>query len=263
MSRICFISALSISIALIGGALWFRFGKVEYVPQNIVVLENIDTLTSEDSSLADFKLSTTTGSNEPLTSTDQLSRQLFSDFITLKSQDQVTSSNIDVIATKYAESISSADISSIPVNAVNINQIVVVSDTEENFASYGAAIINIRAKYKNLVASLSGESTNLTDPESGAFYVFMGEAGKLYQVAAKELISIRTPVSLSSNHMSLINSYLKSAGLMELISNTPQDPLKAYPALNTYIQSSGEESALLLNIQQILQAYGITFSSDA
>ena len=178
----------------------------------------------------------------------------------LKSRGELTPDDIKTLADKYAESIKNSDVS---IPKVNLNQVIVLPDSEVNLAAYGNAITNIRNKYKNLVTTQAQNSGgDITDTGSQAFSTFMGTVGKLYKSAADELLLVRVPASLALNHIDLINNYLESAEVMTSISGTAKDPIRAYATLSIYAQHSEKESELLLNIQKTLMANGIIFDSS-
>ncbi|MDO8589878.1 MAG: hypothetical protein Q7R69_01225 [bacterium] len=261
MSRIPFISALSISVALIGGALWVRFFPTNLPPAQIASVPASGQLSSADTFVEDFYdagASLPRASTSTLSQADLLGRRLFTDFMSLKSQGQTSSDNITALADKYAESIKNTEIST---PKVNLSQIVVIPNSVENLTSYGNSMINIRNRYKNLVAA-QDNGGNIADITGPAFSTFMGSVGKLYQASANELLTIEVPESLVSNHMAIINSYLESAKVMKLLSDTAKDPLQAYAALNIYAQNTGQESEFLLNIQKTLMANGIISGSS-
>ena len=264
MPRIRFIGALAISIALIGGAMWFRFVRIAPYTAQVISVSEVEPLSSEDSLLLTdfFSTETTlsTTSTTTLSQTDLIGRQLFTDYMALKSQGELTPDDIKALAGKYAESIKNSDVS---IPKANINQIIVLSDSEVNLAAYGNAITNIRNKYKNLVTTEAQNSGgDITDTSSQAFSTFMGAVGKLYKSAADELLLVRVPTSLAQNHVDLINNYLESAEVMTSISGTAKDPIRAYATLSIYAQHSEKESELLLNIQKTLMANGIIFDSS-
>lgn len=263
MSRIPFISALVVSIALIGGATWFRFVRIPPYSAQLVAVKEVEQFPSEDTYLEDFLNASTslaTVPTTPLSRTETIGRQLFSDYIALKSQGRVTPDNINALANQYAESIKNFDVS---IPKVNLNQIAALPDSEENLATYGNAMASIRNKYKNLVAAQVGDSgSKITDTSSPAFSTLMGAIGKLYQASANELLLIGVPTSLASNHKDLINHYLESAEVMESLSNARKDQTRAYAALSIYAQHTDKESELLLNIRKTLMANGIIFNSN-
>ncbi len=264
MPRIRFIGALAISIALIGGAMWFRFVRIAPYTAQVVSVSEVEPLSSEDSLLLTdfFSTETTlaTTSTTTLSQTDLIGRQLFTDYMALKSRGEMTPDDIKALADKYAESIKNSDVS---IPKVNLNQVIVLPDSEVNLAAYGNAITNIRNKYKNLVTTQAQNSGgDITDTSSQAFSTFMGAVGKLYKSAADELLLVKVPTSLASNHVDLINNYLESAEVMTSISGTAKDPIRAYAMLNIYAQHSEKESELLLNIQKTMMANGIIFNSN-
>lgn len=264
MPRIRFIGALAISIALIGGAMWFRFVRIAPYTTQVVSVSEVEPISSEDSLLLTDFFSTETAnvsttSTTTLSQTDLIGRQLFTDYMALKSRGEVTSDDIKALADKYAESIKNTDVS---IPKVNPNQVIVLPDSAENLTTYGNAITNIRNKYKNLVTTKAQNSGgDITDISSQAFLTFMGAVGKLYKSAADELLLVRVPTSLASNHIDLINNYLESAEVMISISVTAKDPIRAYATLSIYAQHSEKESELYLNIQKIMMANGIIFNS--
>lgn len=261
MSPFRFSGALVVSIALIGGALWFRFVKVPpYTAPLVTVKENLE-LTSDSALLKDFVGGSTTPrtvSTTTLSEADSLGRQIFSEYIGLKSKGNLTQNSINALADKYAETIINTDI---PVDKVTINQLIVLPDSELNLKNYGTAITNIRLRYKGLVSSQYGGSS-VTDITSPAFSKFMGEVGSLYGSAAKELLAVGVPTSLSENHMNLINNYLESAEALKLISEISKNPMDAYAGLNVYSKNIDGEAVLLGKIKARLTASGIIFDSN-
>jgi len=263
MPRIRFISALVISIALVGGALWFKFGNTNDKSSDIVAVQNAKFPSNENTFLADFTNNSEVASTstKPLSQTDILSRQLFSDFIALKSQGQITPKNINALATKYATSISNTDISDALTPQVNINQIIIVPDSRENMVAYGNTVTNIRNKYKDLVIIEYNKDTNLTNPDSSALFDFLGATGRLYRAATEKLLATKVPASLAENHLNLIRNYQESAALAELINNTTKDPMRSLVAVNNYVRNTEKEGKLLLNIRVALIAYGVSFNN--
>ena len=263
MSRIRFIGALAVSVALIGGALWFRFVRIAPYSAQVVSVSELEQLLSEDAFLKDLYSATTTPraiSTTTLSQTDLIGRQLFSDYLALKSEGKTTPDDINAFAASLAESIKNVNLS---IPKINSNQVIVLPESETNLATYGNTMTNIRNKYKNLVATQTGNSGgDITDTNSSAFSTFMSALGKLYQAAANELLLVGVPASLAQNHVDLINYYLETGEVIKLISKTSEDPLQAYAALNIYTKNGGRESELLLNIQKTMMAHGIIFNSS-
>ena len=264
MPRIQFIGALAVSMALIGGAMWFRFVRIPPYAAESVSVQEIEQSPSEDAFLKDLLNTDTspsaTSTTTTLSQTDLIGRRLFSDFMALKSRGEVTPDDINALAENYAESIKNIDIS---IPKVNPNQIIVLPDSEKNLTLYGNAMANIRNKYKNLVAiQAENGGDGIRDVSSQAFSTFMGAVGKLYQASVNELLLVGVPTTLALNHINLINNYLESAEIMKLLSDTAKEPVRAYAALNIYAQHTEQESELFLNIQKTMMANGIILNSS-
>jgi len=261
MPRARLTSALFLAVVLIVGAMWFRFGKTDYTSSSITPINEHGPLFPDETFLGDFtggERPTTTSSSLPLTQTDLFSRQLFSDYISLKSQGEITSSDANNIASKYAQNLFNI---SVPANKISINQITIVPDSQENLSLYGNAVSNLIRKYKNLTASQYGGGST-ADISSPAFATFMIAVSKSYQAAANELIALKAPASLAENHLNFVNLYLENAEIMKVVSSFSQDPVPAYSALNSYVQNTGKESGIILNIRVRLQASGIIFNNS-
>jgi len=266
MLRVRFISALVISIVLVGGAMWFRFVKIPPYTNPVATVtqvEQVESTSTDDLLLTDFfntETSIPATSTTALSQTDLIGRQLFSDYLALKSEGKTTPDDINAFAASLAESIKNVNLS---IPKINSNQVIVLPESETNLATYGNTMTNIRNKYKNLVATQTGNSGgDITDTNSSAFSTFMSALGKLYQAAANELLLVGVPASLAQNHVDLINYYLETGEVIKLISKTSEDPLQAYAALNIYTKNGGRESELLLNIQKTMMAHGIIFNSS-
>src|SRR3990167_10737528 len=84
MLRVRFISALVISIVLVGGAMWFRFVRIPPYANPAVSVSQVESLSSEnDPFLTDFfntEASSSAASAPELSQTDLIGRQLFSDY---------------------------------------------------------------------------------------------------------------------------------------------------------------------------------------
>jgi len=250
--------ALSLSIALIGGALWYRFVRIAPYTADIAPVQRPEQFSDQKVSLEYFsepvaKLPAT--STEPLTPTAIISQQLFSDYIELKSQGRATPDNLKALAEHYAENLVNFDLS---IPKVNPNQIILLPDSEENLMTYGKVIANMRARDKSSIASqIENKKIDFTNINSPTFSTFTSTASKLYQTSADEMLFIGVPAMLADNHLNLINQYLETAEVLKSFSNIKKDPLEAMPALNIYAKNNAKESELLLNIQKTLAVNGI------
>lgn len=262
MPRIGFVSAVFISIVLIVGALWFRFIRIPPYSADLASIQRVEQSSSDNTLLEDFSnasASLPATSTTPLTRTQLISRELFSDYIALKSQGNVSSSTVNALASKYAENIANFDLT---IQKVSRSQINVILDSEADLATYGNTIANIRNKNKKIVASLVKDGgDSIGEIGSPAFSTFMSAVGKLYKTSADELLRVKVPTSLAENHMNLINNYLGSAMALETFINNSTEPTQGYAAISVFVKNNGEEANLLLNIQKTLMANGIILSN--
>lgn len=250
------VTAVLLSVVLVGGATWFRFVPNSNAQPSLVTINGGSRTSDYDELLAqDFfqtSTSTTQTTDQPLTQTDLVSRQLFSDYLSLSSQNKATPENLASLAQKYATSIGNLSLSSTQISLTSVR---VVIDSKENILAYGTAINTIRNKYAALVVSQK-EQGDISEVGSPTFSNFMNTMGNLYESSANELRVLSVPQSLVSNHIKLVNNYLENAAAVKALSEIENDPLNAYSALNTYSKNSEEETNLLINIQLAMSMNG-------
>ena len=117
MLRVRFISALVISIVLVGGAMWFRFVKIPPYTNPVATVtqvEQVESTSTDDLLLTDFfntETSIPATSTTALSQTDLIGRQLFSDYLALKSEGKTTPDDINAFAASLAESIKNHNLS--------------------------------------------------------------------------------------------------------------------------------------------------------
>ncbi len=262
MPSIRLIGALLLSLTLVGGAFWFRFSKTPPHSAELISVQGLSEFASDEAFLSDF-IGTTTAPTRPfstttLSQTELVSRQIFTDYMSLKSRGEVSSEDLLSLADQYAAEIIRTDISA---NEVTPNQILVAPDTVENFAAYGEAVTNIRQKYRALT-SARYPGGQLTDINNKTFLSFLSESSILYKGAANELLLVRVPLSLSGNHLSLVNGYFENAEALKLFASTSKNPLEGYAAFNFFVKNIEREADLMLYIQRVLLANGIIFNSQ-
>lgn len=249
--------AVLLSVVLVGGATWFRFVPVESNSAQLVAVS--DNGEMNELSAQEFFAASPSSKNSTsttLSKTDLISRQLFSDFMALRDSDQANSQNLAVLADKYAAGISSLDVAASEIGLVDTH---VVTDSNESILAYGRAVNTIWSKYGAMVAS-QHQKGDIGEVGSPAFSEFMGAMSVLYNASANELRVLKVPQSLVSNHIKLVNNYLKNAAAVKNLSDIGSDPLRAYSALNTYSQNSEEEEKLLINIQLAMSTSGAFYN---
>ncbi|MCR4279202.1 MAG: hypothetical protein NUV78_00495 [Candidatus Zambryskibacteria bacterium] len=250
MARANIIVAVAASLILIGGAGWIRFNDTQGPTPTLSSVQTTPNYSAE-SEITSFE-SVRSESDKPLTQTDLIGRQLFSEYINLSTKGQATSENLNKLASDFANNILESHVAS----SIAINDIVVVPDTATSLQSYSNKIFSIRNKYESIISSAYKQSgfSSAADPK---FQKFMMEVGKYYKQAADEMQTIPTPASLSNNHVLLVNNYLSSSAATFSLSNIGTDPVSAYAALNIQTKNTVEEAKLLSQINLTLIQQGL------
>ena len=248
------LSALFLSLIMIGAAFWSRFFDNKPAAGLATVSSPSITPMNDEAFLsANF----TDSSSTPLSTTDMLSRQLFSDYADLKSKGETSSENLNYLAERYAEGIMNIRPAASKVTA--IEQLTIIPDSAENTFNYGKSMIAARSKYAALAKE---ESEGAGDLNQEGFGDFITRAGNLYLASANELLKIKVPASLARNHLEIINDYFQTAEAMRTIAESSDDPVKIYAAIQTQIRNAKKEDELFLNIQIAMSAGGIIWSGN-
>ncbi len=247
MARFNVVFALLVSVALVGGAGWFRFFHTSPIPTSelaLVQTPETRSLNGENTTLSDLVANASFQAPEALSQTDIIGRSIFSDYVSLKSSNRLDETNFNSLVSKYTQTILSKDI---PPN-IQFYELNIVTDSSTNAKEYSRKVMEVRSKYALLIDASFGSAT-FTDADDPNFKKLMEYASDLYKKASSDLIEIPVPQSLASNHLRLIKNYLSSSVSMAALADIAKDPARTYSALNTYAQNTKEEAQLLSNIQ--------------
>lgn len=195
-----------------------------------------------------------------LNPTEKLARETFSEYISLKQSNAVTSLNIN----SATDNITSNNLYALE-DAYNISQVNVIPDSDLAGAKiYGNAFARIRTKYVNqyLENPIGSELFSESSVTSDNFQQRLNKISNIYSSLARELSQLKVPASLIEIHLKLINNYAKSANAFKIISNLSEDPLSAMFAVSEHTNAEAEESSLLSSIRQFLSSGGIIFDSN-
>lgn len=255
--------AVIFSLVLVFGALWVRSANAKDAKNLEIALIAEETKRQEQSASIARELSRDGDElvNEnptPLTQTDLISRQLFSDYMSLSSNGQATPENLDNLASKYVDSIQKADTS----KKITLVDLKVVDDSDLNFKSYGQAVFSIRSKYQNLIKQKTSGIVTL-QPGTPQFGSFMKDVSSLYQSSAAEVENLPVPASFSINHLKLVNNYFSSSNAASQLIDISKDPMGAYAAINIQAKNAQEEIDILNSIQSALSSKGIFFENNS
>lgn len=255
--------AVFLAVLLIGAATWKRVEstKGEATGSLVALTDTTDAsttdITNADSSVDLNATTSTTSSDEHLTDTDVMSRQLFSDYVSLEANGQATPDNLDALGDEYAASIASGSQAQV-VYMIDINT---VSDSKANIQSYSDALSKI---YNTYSAQLVAASKVNIDPNTfgPTTIAFAQKISAIYQEEADALKIVPVPNSLAADDLKLINFYLSSAWNMLAISNANTDPADAYSGIASETSLGGQEQTILIDIQQKLVSDGIILSNS-
>ncbi len=255
MSPIRSIGALVISVALIGGALWFRFVRIPPFSATLVSVSEIEQFASEEAFLNDFVGASTAPSvtsTTTLSNTDLIGRQLILDYVDLATSGQATEANINVLANQYVNSVPALS----RATEISYADLKTVPDARNNFQNYADELIKIHRTYAEDISRAYAGKVN-PNILNQAMYSFVLTFSTAYTEAALKLKGLPVPTSLAPTHLRLVNSYLSSAAAMKAVSNAEQDSATALAGLITFNENLGKEDAILNEISQILNSNGI------
>lgn len=250
------LSALFVSLIMVGAAFWLRFSANDKPYESISAVSNRGSAapTREEAFLS---ANSRASSSVPLTTTDIFSRQLFGDYASLKSKGETSSENLNYLAERYADGILNLEPS--PSKTATIEQLAIIPDSSENILNYGKSMIAARSKYATKAQKGSEGSGDLA---RGGFNDFISQASALYLASANELMKMKVPASLAKNHLDIINNYFQSAEAMKIIAESTEDPIKIYAAIQAQVQNAKKEDNLFLNIQIAMSTNSIIWSSN-
>ena len=245
-------AALVVSAVLISMALWSRFmGNVAPSP-TLVAIPRMDNATYNEV----FLSTATTTPSAPISRTDLVARQLFSDYAQLVSTGKPSSQQLNSLAERYAEGISNQTMI-VSAKKANFADVLVVSDTAENLYAYGKSMAALRTKYA-VMAEEDYKDSGTVNPANGTLDSFAKSVADLYTTSAHDALRVQVPISLAANHLAIVNNYFESATAMESIAEASKDPIGAFAAIKIQIANSQKENELFLNIQIAMMSNGVT-----
>ncbi len=248
--------ALFVSVVLVGGASWSRFAGAEKPVSDLLTVEERAASNDYYDKLfldsLEATATTSAASQEPLTGTDLIGRQLILDYVDMATKGQATAANITALADRYIESIPTLN----QAQTISYTELKTVSDTKANFQNYADELTKIYGTYATQISLARSRGGNL-DTLNPAFYAFTLAFSAAYTEVAGKLKNLPVPATLASTHLQLINNYLSSAAAMKAISETEQDSARAFAGLIAMNENVEKELAILREIERILISNGI------
>lgn len=245
--------SIGFALLLVGCAFWIRYAEER--PSGTLSLVNTPDITGPSYDfLKTDSVASTTGSvsTAPLSNTDVISRKLFSDYVALSSQGQVTNESLATLANKYVEVIPTLAVS----NQFDYGDIKNVVNSKANLQAYSETITKIYTAYGQALLKIQGGGEI-----TAVFLTGTGETPSkmrdLYQNTAYNLVNMTVPAAVAVNHLALANLYLENASAMDYLVKSQTDPANAFSGLLMLKQNVSREADLLTKIQQTLTSNGI------
>jgi len=197
--------------------------------------------------------------NDAVNKTENLSKQLFSDYLNLKSSGQAKNSEaVKQTADKIAQSVSSINVDT-TFSKDDIT--IAISATKADLIDYANTLGEIRQKYRDQFAK-NASGGNYLSPSDANFQASISFAASLYTAQAKELLKISVPSDLVDIHLKLTNSYAGSGAGLEKMKLLENDPLMSAVGIKQFDTESQNEEVILEELRAKLLADGIVFTQD-
>ena len=222
--RFSILSALFVSVALIGGAGWFKTTQIKNSPQNIVAVDDasnsgLDTYTP--TSVADLRASSPNEEGSGLSTTDLVGRQLISDYLSLAGGNAVSDESLIQLGEKYANSIAEIESST----KIDPSTLATVSDTKSSLENYSGELSLIENSKVDALNKINEDESVVNE---SLIYKTAGDISSIYEDAGEKLMEVQVPSSLLILHANLVNSYLSVAAGMKSLSEVDQDSVLSF-----------------------------------
>lgn len=256
--RFRILSALFLSFILIIGGVWFRADR-EKIEVSLVSVEStnspVDTFSpgNTPSNVADLEdYGFEADEDNTLTTTDLLSRQLLADYMNLSTVGGATEENIQALASKYVEGVSTLS----PSPTITIANLNIVDNTKENFEVYDKVTTIIeQTKIAEIKSNNISNTTNITSENIP--YDSMVKMGLAYEKAANALTDMDVPASLAALHVKIVNNYLSTSSGLLVISESANDSAMAFAGIAAASNSMQEEGLIIDQIIAVLIKNGL------
>jgi hypothetical protein len=197
----------------------------------------------------------------PLSTTDLISRQLFSEYVGISKNGQSTPLNLQSLGNKYAENILNRG-NSLSSRTVSREDLTVTDDSPAAISQYEKQMSALRAKYAALAKGLGGEGKIINDIDDPSLQKLFATAANLYVQAAEEFERVRVPASFLPSHIAIVNNHWSSAEVLRKLAENSEDPLKLYSVIKKQVENQQEEEELFRNMQAAFRSYGIPSSTS-
>ncbi len=203
---------------------------------------------------ADLALATNTNPFAPSESdtlTDTLSKNIFLSYVKYDAQGLLDSQEgPDQIAENILLGI---DTEKLPQSSYTYNQVKVFTPT------IAGDLIN----YGNQYAQAEVGNLSLIKKNPKQYNNNLSAIGELYKTIGADMMKIKTPFPVATNHLAIANAYDMMGQSLINISQSTEDPLKATLSVKVFKESVTTQYTNYMEIADYIQGSGIIFAENA
>lgn len=258
--KIMMASVVAIVLIIFSAFLVHRQSVVVATTQNGVLVPSNENMV-DNTTYPNSATTTTQNSTSTPNQTDILSKQVFSNFMTLQESGNLNNQTVQSLT----DQLSSQIIDNQPTTKIYTyaDLKIIPNPTTEDIKNYGNQLFLLRTKYQNayIRGAISPDSPYIDPSQAGMMRVF-SSMGVLYEQITGDLLKMSVPAGLADLHLQLINMYSSSAFGIKQFEQLDTDPISAISGLNLYNQNSGQEDTIIQKIANYFGNNGIIFSSN-
>lgn len=192
------------------------------------------------------------GTSGPIESSEELSEQLFAEYVALKQSDQVNPVTIQQMTERLASSIKS-DSQTTPYQESALS---LFPDTDNaKLQSYANALMSIVTQHSQTYAAAQASFEG--QPGTQGFSDNMVFASNTYFKLAAEIMRLEVPMGLAGAHTAYANSLQLSGSGLQKLSAMQTEPLQAVVGIQQHTAAQSAQSASISNIQSFMERNGI------
>lgn len=243
------IFSISLSLILIVGALSLRIFS-NNSSANLVAggakteeayVKDVFFNTAQDSSTPQEN------TDEPLSDTDLIGRQMILDYVALARNGEASAENLAALAEKYIDNVPNLT----RAKSISYLDLNIVSNNPSNIRNYSESIEKI---YKDYSSSLIGAyAKNGQISLNSQSEALMAKMGEIYGQAASRLQNMSVPGAVAEYHLSLVNLYLQNAAAMAALSQADSNPASSFAGLISLKSNVEKEREILNQIEETLK----------
>jgi hypothetical protein len=215
---------------------------------------------SPDGSFTPAQGSPSTGSEENVTATDQLSRDVFTQLVNLKQTGLLN--NSEMVSTTVSDLLAKASSASDSPRTYTINDILVSpNDSVTALKTYGNNVGSLLQTYTPKQDSAKIALDGMQGKDASYSEELQANA-TVYRTILNGLLAITAPQSMSAYHLGLVNAASDMIYISTAFSAAGTDPMGAINGLGMYQTAYTLGLKNLITIRNTLHAAGIVYGSS-